>query len=169
MLCVIAKLDEAAAEKLAEIQKSALKEGQPYRQVYGHVTIAAYTGEEESQFIHSVKKLLEGTAAFDITYEKIEVLDETSIIAAIPAYSAELSSIHRIIAERYDDSLDRWTKEGSWYPHTTLFYSPDADLQEICLKMRQSFVPFSAGVCRIEFSKVLQNGYEIIDSLNLYK
>lgn len=169
MLCVIAKIDDAAAVKLAEIQKAAFSQEQPYRKVYGHVTIAAYTGDEESQFVRSVKKMLEGTAAFDITYEKIEVLDETSIIAATPAHSADLESIHRIIAERYDEGLDRWTKEGSWYPHTTLFYSPDADLYDICLKMKQAFVPFSAGVCRIEFSKVLESGYEIIDSLNLNK
>ena len=167
MLCVIAKLDEAATKKLTEIQEGAFKEGVAFKRVYGHVTVAAYTGNEEGQFIREVKKMLEGISAFDITYENIEVLDETSIIAAVPGRSKELEYLHRVIAEKYDDSLDRWTKTDCWYPHTTLLYDPKADLHSICLKMKQSYVPFMANVYRIEFSRVLEKGYEIIDYVDL--
>lgn len=164
MLCVIAKLDEAATEKLAALRNSAAPNS---KALYGHITIAVYTGDSNALFIRSCRQLLRGIPPFDVAYTGIEVLEETSIIVAAPAENELLRALHRRIAEAFDASLDRWTKEGSWYPHTTLYYGPQADLRSIADRMRESFRPFTARIERIEFSLVLKDGYEIIDALDL--
>ena len=167
MLSVIAKIDDTATEKLVLIQKTAIPDGGAFKALHGHITLASYTGEEEKRFIQSCRKLMESVPPFDIKYEKIEVLDETSIIVATPEKSDLLNFLHQSIAEEYNDTLDKWTKKDLWYPHTTLLYSPLSDLHGICLKMAESFVPFFASICRIEFSRVSENGYDIIDYTDL--
>lgn len=167
MLCVIAKLDHQATGRLNEIQRSAFPAGTERKTIYGHITLATYIGEDEASFIQSCRKSMADVSAFDIVYDRIEVLEETSIIVAAPAKSEPLSSLHRCIAEQYNDALDRWTKEGCWYPHTTLVFDPRADLNRICNKMADSFSPFRACVYKIEFSRVCANAYEIIDSMDL--
>ena len=164
MLCVIAKLDKAATEKLAALRNSAVPNS---KALYGHITIAVYTGDDNALFIRSCRELLRGIPPFDAAYTAIRVLEETSIIVAVPAENESLHALHRIITGRFDASLDRWTKEGSWYPHTTLYYGPQADLRSIAGRMRESFRPFTARIERIEFSLVLKDGYEIIDALDL--
>ena len=164
MLCVIAKLDEAATEKLAALRSSAAPDGKP---LYGHITIAVYTGGDNALFIRSYRELLRGIPPFDVAYTGIEVLEETSIIVAVPAENELLRALHRRIAEAFDAPLDRWTKEGSWYPHTTLYYGPQVDLDGIAGRMRESCRPFAARIERIEFSLVLKDGYEIVDALDL--
>lgn len=166
MLCVIAKLDNAATEKLEALRKRALAESEQIKPLYGHITVATYTGDNEALFIQSCKGLLLDISAFDIMYKKVEVLKETSIIVATPEKSDKLRSIHQRIAQRYDD-LDVWTKGDSWYPHTTLYYGPQADLDSICQNLAGCFSPFTAKICKIEFSRVVTNGYEIIDSIDL--
>ena len=167
MLCVIAKLSEEAAETLAGIRCAALPEDEGAKRLYGHVTIASYTGADEAGFLRACKALLEGTPRFAVEYERIEVLEETSILAAIPGKSGPLETLHRRIAERYEGDLDQWTRADRWYPHTTLLYGPALDLQELCRRMRAAFHPFSAVVCRIEFSRVLDTGYEVLDQICL--
>ena len=164
MLCVIAKLDKAATEKLMSLRGIAAPGDKP---LYGHITIAVYTGGDNALFIRSCRELLRGIPPFDVAYTGIEVLEETSIIVAAPAENELLRALHRRIAEAFDASLDRWTKEGSWYPHTTLYYGPQADLRSIADRMRESFRPFTARIERIEFSLVLKDGYEIVDALDL--
>lgn len=167
MLCVIAKLDNKAIDKLIEIQRTAFPVGAEIKPLYGHITLATYIGDDESRFVQSCKRLLTDISAFDIVYDKIEVLDETSIIVATPAKSELLISLHQRIAEKYDDTLDRWTKGDCWYPHTTLVFGPQLDLHSICNKMVDSFSSFVASVSKIEFSRVYANAYEIIDCLDL--
>ena len=167
MLCVIAKLNDAAAEKLAAIREAAFPEGRVLKHLHGHITIATYLGNEEDQFIRSCRELLKDFPLFEIEYEKIEVLEETSIIVATPKKSGQLDLMHQSIAEKYNDSLDVWTQKDRWYPHTTLFYSPEEDLHSICGKMRAEFEPFLARICRIEFSRVCNSGYEIVDHVDL--
>ena len=164
MLCVIAKLDDAATEKLAALRRIAAPGGKP---LYGHITIAVYTGDDNALFIRSCRELLRGIAPFEITYSGIEVLEETSIIVAAPAENESLCALHRRIADVFDASLDRWTKAGVWYPHTTLYFGSQADLCGIADRMRASFLPFSARIERIEFSLVLKDGYQIVDALDL--
>ena len=168
MLCVIAKLDSFSTDVLASLQKAACT-GIAERPLYGHMTLATYIGEEESSFICSCKELLKGFPAFCIVYDKIEVLGETSIIAATPQKSDTLYSLHHLIAQQHKDVLDQWTGSDHWYPHTTLFYGPKSDLQSICQRMRECFRPFAATVNRIEFSRVLAGRYEILEHVSLEK
>lgn len=166
MLCVIAKLNEEATEKLMSIRTAALSDA-ALKPLHGHITIAAYTGDRQAQFVRFCKSLLEGTSAFAVWYEKIEVLDASSIIVASPENSGALEVLHRRIAEAYNDSLNPWTQADRWYPHTTLLYEPNLDLHRICGEMSGHFTPFSAQISRIEFSRVLESGYEIIDRVEL--
>ncbi len=168
MLCVIAKLNDPATEKLIEIREAAFPADIKAKPLYGHITLATYLGDDESGFIRSCRQLLTDIADFSIVYEKAEVLDETSIIVATPAKSEMLTFLHQCITRVYNDSLDQWTKAGRWYPHTTLLFGPGRpDLHSICSKMN-GFFPFAAAVSRIEFSRVCDNHYEIIDSINLF-
>lgn len=80
---------------------------------------------------------------------------------------AALEVLHRRIAEAYNDSLNPWTQADRWYPHTTLLYDPNLDLHRICGEMSGHFTPFSAQISRIEFSRALESGYEIIDRVEL--
>lgn len=166
MLCVIAKLNEEATEKLMSIRTAALSDA-ALKPLHGHITIAAYTGDRQAQFVRFCKSLLEGTSAFAVWYEKIEVLDASSILVASPENSGALEVLHRRIAEAYNDSLNPWTQADRWYPHTTLLYDPNLDLHRICGEMSGHFTPFSAQISRIEFSRALESGYEIIDRVEL--
>ena len=57
MLCVIAKLDKRSTEKLMAIQKAAAPDtdGKP---LHGHITLAAYMGEDEAGFMAFCAALL---------------------------------------------------------------------------------------------------------------
>ena len=162
MLCVIAKLDDAATDKLLRLQNTAASVSADTKPLYGHITVATYIGDDEPGFVRTCRQLLQGFRAFDVVFDKIEVLEETSIIVAAPAKSEPLISLHQRIAERFDDSLDQWTKKDDWYPHTTLLFGPQLDLHGICHKMADSFVPFTADISRIEFSRVCGNTCEIV-------
>ena len=167
MLCVIAKLNGEATEKLMAIRKAALSDATMRKPLHGHITIAAYTEEEEAQFIQFCKSQIDGISAFPVRYERIEVLEDTSIVVASPEKSGTLETLHQRIAKEYNCSLNRWTQADRWYPHTTLLYEPNLDLHRICRKISTYFVPFSAQVSKIEFSRVLESGYDIIDSVEL--
>lgn len=167
MLCVIAKPNPEATEKLKVIQKAELFATAGLKPLYGHITIATYTGAEEAQLVQFCKSLLAGTAPFAVRYEKVEVLEASSIIVASPEKSGTPETLHRLIAEEYGDALNRWTQADQWYPHTTLLYEPNADLHGICRKMTDSFRPFSTQISRIEFSRVLASAYDVIDSVEL--
>lgn len=166
MLCVIAKLNEEATEKLMSIRTAALSDA-ALKPLHGHITIAAYTGNHEAQFVQFCKSQIAGISPFPVRYERIEVLEDTSIIVASPEKSGALEALHRRIAEEYNDSLNPWTQADRWYPHTTLLYEPNLDLHRICDEISGHFTPFSAQISRIEFSRVLESGYEIIDRVEL--
>ncbi len=167
MLCVIAKIDSVSREKLLKLQQLAGSFGIPQRHLHGHITLAAYVGDDENQFISSCKKLLSNYKRFSVYYYKIEVLTETSIIVASPKKEKEIALIQNEIVNNWEESLDYWTQGDVWKPHTTLLYEPKADLQTIAEVMQAEFKPFNAQVDRIEFSRVKENGYEIIDSIAL--
>ena len=166
MLCVIAKLNEEATEKLMSIRTAALP-GAALKPLHGHITVASYTGDRQAQFIQFCKSQIAGISPFPVRYERIEVLEDTSIIVASPETSGTLEALHRRIAEAYNDSLNPWTQADRWYPHTTLLYDPNLDLHRICGEISGHFTPFSAQISRIEFSRVLESGYEIIDRVEL--
>ena len=166
MLCVIAKLNEEATEKLMSIWTAALSDA-ALKPLHGHITIAAYTGDRQAEFIQFCKSQIAGISSFPVRYDRIEVLEDTSIIVVSPEKSGTLEALHRRIAEAYNDSLNSWTQADRWYPHTTLLYEPNLDLHWICRKMAASFLPFAAQISGVEFSRVLESGYEIIDRVEL--
>ena len=167
MLCVIAKLDEEATQMLISLQKVAVPDPARRRALHGHITLAAYTGDDEAGFIRDCKELLAEHSSFTVMYEKTEILEETSILVAVPGKSSQLDTVHQNITNRYSDALDEWTRREKWVPHTTLFFSPGPELYEAYRRAAGQFVPFQARLCSIEFSRVLATGYEIVNRLNL--
>lgn len=160
MLCVIAKLDDPSAEKLTAIKKAAVPDAKP---LYGHITLAAYIGEDEAGFMAACTVWLKDVPRFSVRYTQLAVLKETSIVAALPEKGGALSALHRRIAEEYGGRLNEWTSsDETWLPHTTLLYDPKADLPAACRKMAADFAPFTAGIVGIEFSRVTPSGYEIV-------
>ena len=164
MLCVIAKLDDTATERLAKVQKAV---GDVPKPLYGHITLATCTGADEADFVRLCKRLLANTAPFAVRHEKIGILDETSIVAALAEKTGTLALLHERIADGFGVSLDRWTRGDLWCPHTTLFYGPDSDLQRKAEKMALSFIPFIAEITDLEFSRVKEKGFEIVDRIGL--
>ena len=167
MLCVLAKLSDDATEKLAAIQRSAFHNHEEFKPLHGHITLASYEGNDETGFIQTCKDLLKDIRSFDIFYEKIEEFNDPYNIVTKPGPSAILEAMHQRIADEYNDALNKWTKMGAWNPHTSLYFAPDTSSHVFFQKMSESFVPFSASVCRIEFSRVLESGYVIIDFMDL--
>lgn len=120
MLCVIAKLDKRSTEKLTAIQKAAAPDadGKP---LHGHITLAAYMGEDEAGFMAFCAALLKDVSRFAVKYTHLAVLEETSIVAALAEKTGTLAALHRRIAEVYGGSLNEWTgSDEVWLPHTTL-------------------------------------------------
>ena len=166
MICVIAKLPPDAAERLDILRKSVVSKERMMKPLHGHITIATYLSDNE-EFLQGCSEIIRETSSFSVRYEKLEVLSETSIIAAIPSKSDVLLTLHNNITEKYGRSLDRWTCGANWYPHTTLIYDPVADLNDLCRNMRLHFSPFETCVSRIEFSKVDETGYTSLKSIDL--
>ena len=169
MLCAIAKIDTKSREQLLTLQQVTERFGITARKVYGHITLATYIGEDDSTFIASCKEILSAYAPFFVYYEKVEVLSTTSIIVASPRKENTLLGIHNDIVSHWGVSLDNWTNNDRWQPHTTLIYNPKIDLQVIAEVMQKEFIPIFAHVTRIEFSQVTKNGYEIVDSIDLHQ
>lgn len=167
MLCVIAKLSGKAAEKLRDVREAALPPEAKNRPLYGHITLATYLPEDCEAFIRACGEMVRGCPSFCVRYEKIAVLSETSIIAALPRKGGFLAYLHGRIAEKYGVELDRWTRDDSWIPHTTLLYDPEADQEALCRVMQERFEPFEAKVERIELSGVEKDGYRILKSFDL--
>ena len=167
MLCVIAKLDSHATERLRTLQKAAVSYGAGPSALYGHITIATYIPEDDMKFVAGCKELLQGIGSFSVLYDRVEVLSESSIIVATPKKKGDLLSLHNRIAAQYGAFLDQWTCDDTWYPHTTLLYDPHADLARVCRAMQETFSPFEAVVKSVEFSRVTETGYEIVDKVTL--
>ena len=167
MLCVIGVLDEAAEEKLEKLRRPASAVYDVNTPLHGHVTFATYIGEDEIRFVQECRKLLEGVSSFTVEYRKIEVFENTTNIAAIPERNDNLISLHRKITAAFSSGLDQWTATDCWNPHTTLVTGPDHDPHSLCRQMAEAFVPFSAVISKIEFSRVLDDGYDIIDHIDL--
>ena len=167
MLCVIARIDPGARERLADLRQTAEAWAAGTGELYGHITLAAYVGDEEDRFIASCRELLSGCRAFSVRYGRIEVLPATAILVASPEKEGTLLSLHDKIAEKWSGSLDQWTGDEYWRPHTTLLYDPDGDLAAAEAVLGKRFSPFSARVERIEFSRVEETGYTILGSVDL--
>lgn len=167
MLCAIAILDEAARERLAQLAQLTERFGIPPRNIHGHITLATYVGENESGFVSSCKKRLSAHEKFSVWYDRIEIWGPPEIIVAAPRKDHGIAAIQKEISRRWEQYLNEWTKADVWQPHTTLVTNPQADFQAILETMREMFEPFAAMVERIEFSRVYEQGYEIVDCVEL--
>ena len=167
MLCVIAKIDNAARERLDELCKVVEEFDLPVRYLYGHITLVSYIGQNEADFIAQCKTALKNWRAFPVAYNCVELLPPTPSIVASPELSQKLVAIHDLLLSVAPSEMDSWSAKEVWHPHTTLFYHTEADLQAIAERMRNVFAPFTAEIVRIEFSRVTDNGYEIVDSITL--
>ena len=167
MLCVIAKIDDSARAQLDALCKIVGEFNLPARYLHGHITLVTYLGHEEEEFIERCKSALHGQTAFPVCYNRIELLLPTPSIVASPDMTQELCAIHELLLAVAPSELDVWSSRELWHPHTTLFYHTEANLQAISERMNECFAPFHAKVCRVEFSKVTDSGYEILDSVVL--
>ncbi len=167
MQCAIAKIDPQSRERLCALQKTAKRLGFSVGNLYGHITLAVYVGDQDDAFIASCKRIASCYKPFDVCYDQIEVLSATSIIVASPRNENELLNLHHDIAAQWGACLDRWTGTDLWKPHTTLVYNPQIDLRPAAEAMKKEFVPFPARVETIEFSRVTGNGCQIVDCIGL--
>ena len=167
MLCVIARIDPGARERLAALRRTGETWDSRTGELYGHITLATYVGDAEDRFIASCRELLSGCRTFSVRYGRIELLPATSILVATLEKEGTLLALHDAIAEKWSGSLDRWTGDERWKPHTTLLYNPDGDLAAAEAVLRKGFSPFTARVERIEFSRVEEAGYTIVDHVDL--
>ena len=167
MLCVIAKIDNAARERLNELCKVVEEFDLPVRYLYGHITLVSYIGQNEADFVEQCKAALMNWKTFPVAYNCVELLPPTPSIVASPELSQELVAIHDLLLSVAPSEMDSWSAKEVWHPHTTLFYHTEADLPAIAERMRNIFAPFTAEIVRIEFSRVTDGGYEIIDSITL--
>lgn len=167
MLCVIAKIDAQARERLLLLQKAAEKLGIERRHVHGHITLGVYTGDDEAAFTASCKAISERFSAFEVAYERLEILREPSTIVACLPKDGTLAELQRQIVEVWAEKLHVWSQPGIWLPHTTLVQNSSANLDAALEAMQSAFVPFHAEIRQIEFSAVRPDGYEIVDSVQL--
>ena len=168
MLCVIAKLSPDANDKLSKLRQGAMPQVHFSSPLHAHITLATYLPEETDSFITACREMLLGVRSLVVRYEKLEVFPETSIIVAVPTLPDPLRFLHDRIDRDFGECLDRWTRGETWHPHTTLYYNPDTDLDVLCDEMQKSFVPFDARIEQIEFSRVEDTGYTILETFSLF-
>lgn len=175
MLCAIAKVDPAARERLLKLEQIPERFGFPPREVYGHITLATYVGDDEAGFIASCKGILSGHRKFSVSYEKVEAwvsaFGMRSLVVAVPRKEPAMVAIQKEISGKWSEHLNEWTQEDVWSPHTALLYIPGTDLDAVAEAMQEEFEPFAAQIDRIEFSRVHENEgkstYEIVDFIEL--
>lgn len=169
MLCVIARIDEKARERLAALQDVAVELGVPPRPLYGHITLVTYVGDREPEFIAHAKAALREQRQFTAHYDRIGVLETAQVVAAMPKKEGELEKVQSLIAVDCTACVDAWTRPSLWIPHTTLAHRPPVAIDVLADAMSREFEPFSTRVDRIEFSRVLEDGYAIVDAVDLKK
>ena len=167
MLCVIAIIDDASRKRLLDIQRVGESFGIPCRHLRGHITLATYLGTEENAFISSCKAILSAYSPCSVLYRSIRILSATSIIVATPDRESTLTDMQREISKRWHHDLDQWTTADVWEPHTTLVHKPEFDLYPVAQAMQAQFEPFTAHIDRVEFSRVREDGYEILETVLL--
>jgi len=167
MLCAIAIIDSTATARLAKWTRVAEHFGIAPQSVHGHITLAAYVGDDEESFISSCKAILSNYGKFYVCYDRVEAWScrsgTKSLIAAVPRKEHAIAAIQKEIAKNWSPYLNEWTQTDVWCPHTSLLYVQGADLSAAAEAMQEEFEPFAAEINRVEFSRVYENGYAIID------
>ena len=167
VLCVIARIDERARQRLLLLEKIAESHGIPLRHLHGHITLAVYTGTDESAFISSCKAICAGFAPFSVRYDQLKILREPSTIVACPPKNGVLAELQQRIVDEWAEELHIWSQPGIWLPHTTLVQDVQADLDSALLAMQNAFEAFDAHISTVEFSAVRPDGYEIVEAVEL--
>ncbi len=167
MVCAIAMIDANSRARLAELAGLSERFGIPKRNVHGHITLATYIGNNEREFVLSCKASLSVHKKFYVRYDSIEIWSPPAFIVAVPRKENSIAVIQKKMCDSWSQDLNEWTQNDVWRPHTTLVTNPQADFPAILEAMQEKFEPFVAEVDRIEFSRVCENGYEIIDSVKL--
>ncbi len=167
MLFVLGLIDGASNSRLANIRKSVEEFDTQNLPLYAHITFATYVGDDDAAFVASCKELLREYKSFSVRFERIAQLPDTSILAAFPSKGKELTAIHKRIVAAWKEFLTPWTQEEVWQPHTTLMNDAEIDLNSALYTMQSAFTPFDAKISRIEFSRTHENGFEIIDAVEL--
>lgn len=167
MLCAIARLPAEARDRLRRVQSAASTLGFSPTPLYGHITLAVCDSGDEDAFAAGCRDALTGFGPIPVRYERIEILSETTIIVAAPARTEALLYAHRVLADRFADWLDPWTRDERWRPHTTLFHHPTADLAPLRDAMAARFAPFDTQITRVELSRVMKNGYRIVGGIEI--
>lgn len=167
MVCAIAIIDANSRARLAELAGLSERFGIPKRNVHGHITLATYIAGNEREFVLSCKESLSVHKRFSVRYDSIEIWSPPAFIVAVPRKENDIAVIQKKISDHWSQDLNEWTQNDVWRPHTTLVTNPQADFHSILEAMRERFEPFVAEVDRIEFSRVYENAYEIIDSVKL--
>ena len=169
MLCVIAKIDPKSKARFLKLQGKIEKLGISVKALHGHITLVSYIGEDEAAFIASCKEILSSCKVFPVCYDKIEVLASSCIVVASPRREGMLEALQRQTAAQWEEELTDYTKADVWYPHTTLLYDRQADLARTAERLGGIFEPFCGEVQTIEFSRVENAGYTIVDTIELRK
>ena len=167
MLCVIGKIDEQAREALWQAQGAVEEFGLKRRPLYGHVTLATFVDGDEAEMMRECTTALKDEHSVHIEYEKIAELDETYIVVALLKKSKDLQELQKKAVGNFDRNLDRWTHSENWTPHTTLAHHPGMYLEPVRKAMQAQFSEVKGKIKRIEFSKVLSDGYEIVGGFDL--
>ena len=110
MLCILAKIDEEGRQQLLKLQKAAEGFGIKPKELHGHVTLACYVGGDEMQFIESCREKLKNERPFPIFYDRIDVFEVSSVIAAAPRREEKIERVHKDISDKWSDDLNCWTK-----------------------------------------------------------
>ena len=148
MIDVILKLENSARARLSWIQSFAASFGIVPKPIYGHIALTAV----EETAVENCKAALEGLKAFSVDFEKIDILPDVPVVAALAVREGVLEDVH-----------SKLCGDGEWMPCVELLRDPMVNMGWVRSAMREMFQPFSAKVERIEF----MDGNAVVDALEL--
>ena len=138
MIEVILKLDKSSRARLSWIQSFAASFGIVPKPIYGHISLGSIPDED----LIAYKESMKGQAVFSVDMDRIDILPNAPVIAAMAVKSDALEEIHRTV-----------TADGNWIPCVELLRDSVMNLSWVRTAMAGMFQPFSAQIERIEFMK----------------
>lgn len=138
MIEVILKLDKSSRARLSWIQSFAASFGIVPKPIYGHISLGMIPDEE----LTACKESLYNQSAFAVDINRIDILPNAPVVAAMAVKSDVLEEIQRTVAA-----------DGDWIPCVELLRDSVMNLSWVRTAMEGMFQPFSARIERIEFMK----------------
>ena len=148
MIEVILKLENSARARLSWIQSFAASFGIVPKPIYGHISL----GKIQAEALEACKSALAGQEAFEVDFEKIDILPGVPVVAALAAPQSLLEELHRKVEG-----------DTAWIPCVELLRDPMVNMGWVRSAMREMFQPFTTKVERIEFME----GNTLLDALEL--